>query len=294
MTTATKPLRAFHGDPALQAERVARMEAHIKMDQLVQGTGFEPDTGRGCFVGCTCDRYEPGIFPEEIGYPAELQDLLDAIHEGLPPEDTPRYALAYLRDVTPGADLTRVHHAFFAWLLVDGHVFPVPEAPAVAAACDRVAALHRRASAGEAIPAEEWAASAASGASAACAARAAKAASAGSAASAAWASCAVSAAWAARASCAVSAAWAARAVRDAWDTSPAWAARAVRDAWDTSPAWAASAARASCAVSAAWAVRDASAACAASAAWAAAWRAMAAKLLELMAGAPVPEEEERP
>jgi hypothetical protein len=276
MMIATKPLRAFHGRPALQAERVARMEAHIKMDQLVQGMGFEPGTGRGCFVGCTCDRYKSGIFPEEIGYPAELQDLLDAIHEGLPPEDTPRYALAYLRDVTPGADLTRVHHAFFAWLLVDGHVFPVPEAPAVAAACDRVAALHRRAAAGEAIPAEEWAASAASAARAACAARAAKAASAASAASAAWAACAVSAAWAA---------WAVR------DASAACAARATSAAWDMSPVWAASAASVTSSAWDAWAARAASAAWAA---WAAAWRAMAAKLLDLMADAPVPEAEEGP
>jgi hypothetical protein len=248
MMIATKPLRAFHGDPALQAERVARMEAHIKMDQLVQGTGFEPDTGRGCFVGCTCDRYEPGIFPEEIGYPAELQDLLDAIHEGLPPEDTPRYALAYLRDVTPGADLTRVHHEFLSWILVDGHVFPVPEAPALAAACVRVAGLHRRAAAGEAIPAEEWAASAASGASAA-----------------AWDAAIAGASAAARA-----AAWAA-----AW----AGASAAARDA-----AWVGASA-------AAWAGASAAAR---DAARDAAWRAMAAKLLELMADAPVPEEEERP
>jgi hypothetical protein len=259
MMIATKPLRAFHGDPALQAERVARMEAHIKMDQLVQGTGFEPDTGRGCFVGCTCDRYEPGIFPEEIGYPAELQDLLDVIHEGLPPEDTPRYALAYLRDVTPGADLTRAYHEFLSWILVDGHVFPVPEAPALPAACVRVAGLHRRAAAGEAVPREEWdAARAAAG----------------------------------------------EAVpREEWDAARAAASAA---AWDAASAAASAAANAAtwaaaraAANAAAWAAANAAASVAANAAARAAardaaWRAMAAKLLELMAGAPVPEEEEGP
>ena len=53
----TKQLLAYHGDPAIKAKYLARVRAHRKADELVQGTGWRTDGPygevRGCVVGCT-------------------------------------------------------------------------------------------------------------------------------------------------------------------------------------------------------------------------------------------------
>lgn len=37
---------SFHNDPAIKAKYVARLEEHHRLDQIIQGTGY--DGSRGC------------------------------------------------------------------------------------------------------------------------------------------------------------------------------------------------------------------------------------------------------
>jgi hypothetical protein len=100
---AMNDLVAYHGDPALKAEFVSRMKAHIAADQLRQGaTG---GNGRGCAVWCTYDEYDHAIGQERLGFPEWYERLRDAIFEGLPKNDAPAFALASLEDVPVGADI---------------------------------------------------------------------------------------------------------------------------------------------------------------------------------------------
>jgi hypothetical protein len=155
--TATATPRAFHGDPAIKKKYVKRMRKHRRLDQIVQGMTFDPETREGCLVGCTFDRYDHAAYPVEIGYPEPLGRLLDAIFEGLPSgEEGPDLALASLERVREGADLTGVVPRFLAWLLGTRDVIPATIDPGALAVCDRVAGLYRREVAGEWVGREEW------------------------------------------------------------------------------------------------------------------------------------------
>lgn len=70
---------AWHGDPALKAEVLARMVKHRQEDEIIQGSYRinDPETAsghKGCLVGCTL--------------PAELEDMEDRTwgHGGRPRE----------------------------------------------------------------------------------------------------------------------------------------------------------------------------------------------------------------
>lgn len=83
--TDAAPLRAFHGDPAIKRKYLARILAHAKADEIVQGIGYEHNgTVRGCAVGCTLDVYDHARYPIELGLPEWIGHLEDCIHEGLP------------------------------------------------------------------------------------------------------------------------------------------------------------------------------------------------------------------
>src|SRR5256885_1696028 len=78
-------LRAFHGDLAIKAKYIARVNAHRLGDELVQGRYWE--SGKGCAVGCTVhkDGYENphAAYEVELGIPRIVARLEDRIFEGL-------------------------------------------------------------------------------------------------------------------------------------------------------------------------------------------------------------------
>lgn len=94
MTTAvdTKPLIAFHGDPAIKQTYLDRVEAHRIADQIIQGTGWDENSHRGCAVGCTLHDYNHLSYETELGIPFVLAHLEDAIFEALPIELASRSA----------------------------------------------------------------------------------------------------------------------------------------------------------------------------------------------------------
>ena len=106
----TGTLTAYHGDAAVKAKYVARFEAHRAADEVIQGTGFK--NGRGCFVGCTLDKYDHGRFPVELGWPEWLARLADSIFEGLPKAAAPQFGTDLLAAVPVGVDLDAARAPF--------------------------------------------------------------------------------------------------------------------------------------------------------------------------------------
>ena len=113
-----KTMIAYNNDEKVKSKYVARMRAHIKADELVQGTGFESNgKTRGCAVGCTLDRYDHKGFETELGIPEDVARLFDTLFEGLPVKNAPEFALDFLLAVKPGSDLTRIRFKFCAFLM---------------------------------------------------------------------------------------------------------------------------------------------------------------------------------
>jgi len=60
---------------------IQRMTDHIEADELVRGIGFED--GKGCFIGCTFDRYDHEHAAKTTGVPEWLWYLADELHENM-------------------------------------------------------------------------------------------------------------------------------------------------------------------------------------------------------------------
>jgi len=79
MTTApaVTTLRAFHGDPAIKAEYLARVTAHEQADEIIHGLYWEH--GKGCAVGCTIHSDRHDAYETELGLPTWLAFFVDGI-----------------------------------------------------------------------------------------------------------------------------------------------------------------------------------------------------------------------
>ena len=108
-------MRSFHNDAAVKEKYVARLKAHHKADEIIQGTGFE--NGRGCAVGCTLDNYSHKAYETELGLPEWLAYLEDKIFEGLPKKEAAKFAVDFLLAIPVGVDLERVRWQFCAYIL---------------------------------------------------------------------------------------------------------------------------------------------------------------------------------
>lgn len=108
-------MKAFHGDPAIKAKYLARVEAHRKADEVVQGQYWEQ--GRGCAVGCTIHGDDHSKYERELGIPESIAHLEDGIFEGLPPEEARDWPGQFLESIPVGADLDLVVHHFILWMV---------------------------------------------------------------------------------------------------------------------------------------------------------------------------------
>jgi hypothetical protein len=108
--SARESLRAFHGDPAIKAKYIARVRQHRLAEHLTKGIGWEPETQRGCAIGCCLEAYDHSRYPIELGLPEWLARLEDAIFEGLPVAEAQAWPEAFLGAIHPGADLELVRH----------------------------------------------------------------------------------------------------------------------------------------------------------------------------------------
>ena len=134
-----------------KARVLARVRRHREADRLIHGVYWE--NGRGCAVGCTVSgrrRAGEGWYDavaRQIGIPAHLAALEDAIFEGLPNGDAQAWPERFLGAIPEGADLSRVWPQFAIWLLTE-------ETPS--ASGEAVAALYRRRLAGDEPTDAEW------------------------------------------------------------------------------------------------------------------------------------------
>jgi hypothetical protein len=104
---------SYHNDPAVKLKYQTRFEAHRKADEVIQGTGFS--NGRGCFVGCTLDKYDHTQFPVELGWPEWLAILADVIFEGISKANAAQFGTDLLEAVPVGKDLEPVKWHLAIW-----------------------------------------------------------------------------------------------------------------------------------------------------------------------------------
>ena len=96
----------------------AEIDAHRAADLLVQGSYYNPETGRGCFIGCLTHGNDTAVIADRFGVPEPLTRSLESIFERLPALEAAEFFSAIPRAIgKDGRDLTRVHWAFLADLL---------------------------------------------------------------------------------------------------------------------------------------------------------------------------------
>lgn len=136
-------LGAWHGSQELKDRIVARMKAHRKADDFIQGMYQEifPDSAlgyRGCAIGCALDKQpvrqlaghcecgmcptednEPAAgwhyeFEDQFGIPSDVAELIDNRYEELRAPAHAAFAVDALEAIPVGADLSGVWQAFYA------------------------------------------------------------------------------------------------------------------------------------------------------------------------------------
>jgi hypothetical protein len=101
---------SFQGNAELKVMFQKRFAGHRALDQVLQGTGFDNESQRGCFIGCTMNAYSHESFAEHIG-PQWLAYLADQIFEGLPVSEAPQFGTDLLDAIPVGVDLENVKYA---------------------------------------------------------------------------------------------------------------------------------------------------------------------------------------
>jgi hypothetical protein len=109
---------AYFGDPEIKAFYLERVTEHERQDEILQHFGYWRD-GRGCAVGCTLHSGDHGAYERELGIPAVLAQLEDAIFENLPVEGCQSWPRQFLQAPAVGADLSVVWPRFALFLLED-------------------------------------------------------------------------------------------------------------------------------------------------------------------------------
>ena len=107
---------AYHNDVAVKEKYVARMDEHIKADELIRGVGFSSE-GKGCAVGCTLNDYNHSKYPYELGVPEWLGRLEDALFEGMSLEKSKTFPLLFLQAINVGSDLENIKAPFLIYIL---------------------------------------------------------------------------------------------------------------------------------------------------------------------------------
>ncbi len=153
-------MKAFHGDPKVKEKYLARVKAHRKADQIVQGHYWDRGS---CAVGCTIHGSNHEAYETKLGIPIQLAYLQDMIFEELPNKEAKDFPVDFLESIPVGADLKPVLPRFLHWLLVD------PEDGVIQYAQDEkeeqvkeailsVADLYSRVMKGQEVTNEQWSA----------------------------------------------------------------------------------------------------------------------------------------
>jgi hypothetical protein len=88
---------------------------HIAADAVIQGTYWDQDKHKGCFIGCLGHSWDPGIAAERFGLTLPLLRIAENIFEGLPADEARAFFAAFPGAIgCDGRDLSLVHWQFLA------------------------------------------------------------------------------------------------------------------------------------------------------------------------------------
>jgi hypothetical protein len=154
----TDKMHAFHDDPALKQELLARLQAHAQAGEILNRANVWHD-GKGGPVACMVHDTDLAVWQQRTGVPRAVGSALDVAASYLDePEQAARFVLEWVEAVEVGQDLRRVAPALIEWLLSDSEhgIHRLAENEAVRQMIKRVADLHRRAATGDAPDEAEW------------------------------------------------------------------------------------------------------------------------------------------
>ena len=93
----------------------SEVAAHIAADSIVQGTYWDEDNKRGCFIGCLAHADDPAANETAYGLPVMVQRIAESIFEKLPANEAKAFFAALPAAVgRDGKDLTKVSWHFLA------------------------------------------------------------------------------------------------------------------------------------------------------------------------------------
>src|SRR5436309_5717725 len=110
-------LLAFHGDAAIKARYLNRVQAHEAADEIIHGKYWE--RGKGCAIGCSIHSSDHRKYETELGIPLMLARLEDRLFEGMGNGNSKQFPAQFLAAAPIGADLSRVGWQFLYWLLTE-------------------------------------------------------------------------------------------------------------------------------------------------------------------------------
>jgi hypothetical protein len=154
----TDTMQAFHADPAIKQEFLARLQVHAQAGEIINRASVWND-GKGGPVGCMVHDTDLSVWEQRTGIPKAVGSALDIAASYLDePEQAARFVLEWVEAVEVGQDLGCVAPALIEWLLSDSEhgIHRFAEHEAVRRMISRVADLHRRAATGDAPPEAEW------------------------------------------------------------------------------------------------------------------------------------------
>src|SRR5574338_1367865 len=134
-------LLAYHGKESIKEKYVKRMQDHIKADELVHGYGWE--SGKGCAVGCTLNKYDHHCYQNELGLPEWLAQLEDILFENMSIEKSKTFPLLLLQAIPIGkSNWDETFHKFCIFVLEDSKKNVKIEFDSVISAIDKVIDYH--------------------------------------------------------------------------------------------------------------------------------------------------------
>jgi len=149
-------MQAFHNNPAIKEEYLARVRAHAAADEIIKGRYWEG--GRGCAVGCTIHSSNHLDYENLLGIPMQLAYLEDSLFEHLPVTKAKLWPELFLDSINVGADLSLVFSKFIIRVLGNSERGCIIHAktPGSEAAINSVINLYKRKIEGDVVRAEEW------------------------------------------------------------------------------------------------------------------------------------------
>ncbi len=133
---------AWFGEKVLKDAAMDRLHEHKRLEEIVQRVYW--DHGKGCNLGCLthCQGEVHQATVRMFGIELPVAYFLETIFEGLSPLLAPQWVIDSAEAIPVGADLSKWHHRFGAWLLRDSGLWK--RIPWNASMIDCVLGYHQR------------------------------------------------------------------------------------------------------------------------------------------------------